>query len=53
MAVGKTDRHEMAEMAEMQMPLSDNTLPMMTGDGLFGVVKVRDSVKAGDYSDPG
>ncbi len=52
----------MHDMAEMEMPLPDNTLPMMTGTGPFGaigmggmfsVVKVRDSVKPGDYSDPG
>jgi hypothetical protein len=52
----------MADMGEMEMPLPDNTLPMMTGTGPFGaigmggmfsVVKVRDDVKPGDYSDPG
>ncbi|MEP7296967.1 MAG: copper oxidase, partial [Burkholderiales bacterium] len=52
----------MHDMAEMQMPLPDNTLPMMTGTGPFGpvgmggmfsVVKVRDDVKRGDYADPG
>ena len=52
----------MAEMGEMEMPLPDNTLPMMTGWGPFGplemggmftVVKVRDEVKFGDYRDPG
>ena len=52
----------MAEMGEMEMPLPDNTLPMMTGTGPFGalemggmfsVVKVRDNQGAGDYSDPG
>ncbi|MBD3743301.1 MAG: copper oxidase [Stenotrophomonas sp.] len=52
----------MAEMGEMEMPLPDNTLPMMTGWGPFGplemggmftVVKVHDEVKPGDYSDPG
>ena len=46
----------------MEMPLPDNTLPMMTGTGPFGaigmggmfsVVKVRDDVKLGDYADPG
>ena len=49
-------------MAEMEMPLPDNTLPMMTGTGPFGpvgmggmfsVVKVRDNVARGDYKDPG
>jgi FtsP/CotA-like multicopper oxidase with cupredoxin domain len=52
----------MADMAEMEMPLPDNTLPMMTGTGLFGalemggmfsVVKVRDDIRSGDYKDPG
>jgi FtsP/CotA-like multicopper oxidase with cupredoxin domain len=52
----------MAEMGEMEMPLPDNTLPMMTGQGPFGplemggmftVVKVHDDVKPGDYTDPG
>ena len=52
----------MHEMAEMEMPLPDNTLPMMTGSGPFGgigmggmfsVVKVRDDVARGDYKDPG
>ncbi|HYE40667.1 MAG TPA: copper oxidase, partial [Ramlibacter sp.] len=52
----------MADMGEMEMPLPDNTLPMMTGSGPFGalemggmfsVVKVRDDVQPGDYKDPG
>lgn len=52
----------MADMGEMEMPLPDNTLPMMSGRGPFGalemggmftVVKVRDEQKPGDYSDPG
>jgi hypothetical protein len=52
----------MHDMAEMEMPLPDNTLPMMTGRGPFGplgmggmfsVVKVRDGVRPGDYQDPG
>ncbi len=52
----------MADMGEMEMPLPDNTLPMMTGSGPFGpiemggmfsVVKVREDVKPGDYTDPG
>jgi len=52
----------MHEMAEMEMPLPDNTLPMMTGSGPFGgigmggmfsVVKVRDNIARGDYTDPG
>jgi hypothetical protein len=52
----------MADMGEMEMPLPDNTLPMMTGQGPFGplemggmftVVKVRADQKPGDYTDPG
>jgi FtsP/CotA-like multicopper oxidase with cupredoxin domain len=52
----------MAEMAEMQMTLPPNTLPMMSGKGPFGamemggmftVVKVRDGLAPGDYRDPG
>ncbi len=52
----------MADMGEMEMPLPDNTLPMMTGQGPFGavemggmftVVKVRADQKRGDYTDPG
>ena len=59
MAMGDTG---MAEMGEMQMPIPDNTLPMMTGDGPFGslemggmftVLKVRENQKPGDYKDPG
>ncbi|WP_157264204.1 multicopper oxidase family protein [Azohydromonas aeria] len=52
----------MADMSEMTMPLPDNTVPMMTGEGPFGsvemggmfsVIKVRRDQKPGDYSDPG
>jgi len=52
----------MADMGEMEMPLPDNTLPMMTGFGPFGplemggmftVVKVREGIAANDYKDPG
>ena len=52
----------MADMGEMEMPLPDNTIPMMTGwgphgalemGGMFSVVKVREGISAGDYSDPG
>ena len=52
----------MADMAEMEMPLPENTAPMMTGDGpygsvemggMFSVVKVRRNQKPGDYSNPG
>jgi hypothetical protein len=46
----------------MQMPIPDNTLPMMSGEGPFGglemggmftVLKVRKDQKPGDYKDPG
>jgi FtsP/CotA-like multicopper oxidase with cupredoxin domain len=52
----------MADMGEMEMPIPDNTLPMMTGAGPFGpiemggmfsVVKVRDGLARNDYRDPG
>jgi hypothetical protein len=52
----------MADMTEMQMPLPDNTVPMMTGEGpygsvemggMFSVLKVRRDQRAGDYKDPG
>ena len=52
----------MADMAEMEMPLPDNTVPMMTGEGPFGsvemggmfsMVKVRKDQAPDDYSDPG
>ena len=52
----------MAEMGEMEMPMPDNTLPMMTGwgpfgaiemGGMFSVVKVREGLARDDYSDPG
>jgi len=52
----------MADMGEMEMPLPDNTLPMMTGAGQFGaiemggmfsVVKVREGLARDDYRDPG
>jgi len=52
----------MAEMGSMEMPMPDNTLPMMTGfgqygplemGGMFSVVKVREDVAPGDYKDPG
>jgi len=47
---------------QMEMPLPDNTLPMMTGNGPFGpiemggmftTVKVRDGLARNDYRDPG
>ena len=49
-------------MGGMEMPLPENTLPMMTGEGPFGgvemggmftVLKVRKEQKRGDYTDPG
>ena len=52
----------MADMGEMEMPLPDNTAPMMTGTGPYGPVemggmftllKVRQDQKPGDYKDPG
>ena len=52
----------MADMGVMEMPLPDNTIPMMTGwgphgpiemGGMFSVVKVREGISAEDYSDPG
>jgi len=51
-----------SDMAEMEMPIPDNTLPMMTGRGPFGpiemggmftTVKIRKDQKPGDYKDPG
>jgi FtsP/CotA-like multicopper oxidase with cupredoxin domain len=52
----------MADMGEMEMPLPDNTIPMMTGQGPYGplemggmftTVKVRRGLGRGDYRDPG
>ena len=52
----------MADMGEMEMPLPDNTLPMMSGQGPFGpiemggmftVVKMREGLARNDYKDPG
>jgi manganese oxidase len=53
----------MADMGgEMEMPIPDNTLPMMSGAGPFGsmemggmftTVKVRKDQKPDDYKDPG
>jgi hypothetical protein len=59
MAMGETG---MSGMQEMQMPLPENTLPMMAGDGPFGalemggmftVVKVREGLAHDDYHDSG
>ena len=52
----------MADMGEMEMPIPDNTMPMMTGAGPFGsaemggmftLLKVRRDQKPGDYRNPG
>jgi manganese oxidase len=52
----------MADMGEMEMPIPDNTAPMMTGTGpyggvemggMFSILKVRKDQKPGDYKDPG
>lgn len=52
----------MADMGAMEMPLPDNTLPMMTGQGPYGpiemggmftVLKVRRDLPADGWSDPG
>ncbi|WOI47066.1 copper oxidase [Acidovorax sp. BLS4] len=52
----------MADMGAMEMPLPENTLPMMTGTGpygplemggMFSVLKVREHLAAGDWRDPG
>jgi hypothetical protein len=52
----------MAEMGALEMPMPENTLPMMTGFGQFGpiemggmfsVVKIREGLAPDDYKDPG
>src|SRR5262249_47866805 len=52
----------MAVMGEMEMPMPNNTLPMMPGFGQFGPVemggmfsgmKIREGLAANDYKDPG
>ena len=52
----------MADMAEMEMPLPDNALPMMSGQGPYGAiemggmfttVKIRKGLARNDYKDPG
>ena len=49
-------------MGDMEMPLPDNTLPMMTGQGPFGgiemggmftMVKIRKGLARNNYKDPG
>lgn len=61
MSMGSNGMADMAEMGEF-MPLPENTLPMMTGQGPFGalemggmftVLKVRDDQAHNDYNDPG
>jgi len=60
--MGEHGMAEMIDMVEMGMPLPENTLPMMMGEGPFGpiemggmftVVKIREDLAPGDYSDPG
>ena len=63
MPMGETGMSEMTEMAEMMdMPLPENTLPMMTGTaqfgavemgGMFTTVKIREGQARNDYKDPG
>ena len=63
MAMGETGMAEHQDHTQMgHMPGPENTLPMMMGVGPFGnlemggmftVIKVRDDLKTGDYSDPG
>ncbi|WP_313295752.1 copper oxidase [Diaphorobacter sp.] len=52
----------MADMGAMEMPLPDNTFPMMSGTGPYGALemggmfttlKVRQHLGASDYRDPG
>lgn len=63
MPMGETGMSEMTEMAEMMdMPLPENTLPMMSGKaqfgavemgGMFTTVKIREGLARNDYKDPG
>lgn len=63
MPMGETGMAEMSEMSKMMdMPLPENTLPMMTGTGQYGAidmggmfttVKVREGLARNDYKDPG
>lgn len=63
MPMGETGMSEMTDMAEtMDMPLPENTLPMMAGKdqfgaiemgGMFTTVKVREGLARNDYKDPG
>lgn len=61
MAMGEGGMAEHGEHSK-HMPMPENTLPMMMGEGPFGpiemggmftVLKVRDELEQGDYSDPG
>jgi FtsP/CotA-like multicopper oxidase with cupredoxin domain len=54
--------NEAMDGMSMQMPLPENTLPMMTGNGPYGniemggmftVVKIREDLARDDYRDPG
>jgi manganese oxidase len=62
MAMGETGGAMGSSMGDMQMPLPDNTLPMMSGQGPFGgvdmggmftTVKIRKGLARNDYKDPG
>ncbi len=62
MSMGTDGMADMTDMVEMGMPLPENTLPMMMGEGPFGplemggmftVIKVRENLARGDYRDPG
>ncbi len=62
MAMGKDGMSEHGGHVAMGLTGPENTLPMMTGEGPFGpvemggmftVVKVRDDLVAGEYSNPG
>lgn len=63
MPMGETGMNEMSDMASMMdMPLPENTLPMMTGQGqygpinmggMFSLLKVREGLEKGDFKDPG
>jgi hypothetical protein len=63
MAMGQHGMAEHAAHTAMgHMPLPNNTLPMMMGEGPFGLlemggmfttIKVREDLAAGDYRDPG
>lgn len=63
MSMGETGMSEMTDMAAMmEMPLPENTLPMMMGNGQFGplemggmftTLKVRKEMVKNDYTDPG